>query len=159
MNKPPPPQGWARVGAVIAGWAGLWVVLGLYSVPAAVIGPQIDHGSYCESDDHPGSCPDLLPALLYSLTAIAGGSCAAVAGLQLRRGQPGAPSRSAGVLTVWAVGMLALGVWAAREDTGTRLSAPGRALLVTAVINAAACTLFTLLVLRTAHGERHQITA
>jgi len=125
-------------------WGALWIAVGLYSLPAGVIAPGMDHGSYCESDDHPDACPDLLPALLYSLTAVAGGSCSVAVAVRVRRSRPGARAPFVTVLSTWAVVLLALGVWAAREDDSTRLSAPGRELLMLAVVNLAVCLLLVV---------------
>ncbi len=156
------PRAWspARVaGSAMVVWAALWIAVGLYSLPAGVIAPGMDHGSYCESDDHPGPCPNLLPALLYSLTAVTGGSCSVVVAVRLRRSGPGARAPFVTVLSAWAVVLLALGVWAAREDDSTRLSAPGREFLVLAVVNLAVCVLLVVPVQCTGIAKRWQLRA
>ena len=156
------PRAWspARVAcSAMVVWAALWIAGGLYSLPAGVVAPGMDHGSYCESGDHPGPCPNLLPALLYSLTALAGGLCSVVVAVRARRSRPGARAPFVTVLSTWAVVLLALGVWAAREDDSTRLSAPGREFLVLAVVNLAVCLLLVVPVQYTGIAKRLRLRA
>lgn len=122
-------------------WTVLAVAFGLLNLVLVAIVADEQGAGYCESVDHPGPCPNLVPWFLCGLTATAGGSWCLGACVGFRRRRPDARRRLVMALLTWAGALLALGVWAAVVDDSSRLSGPGGALVVLAAVNAGMCAL------------------
>lgn len=118
----------ALAWSVIAGVLCL-LFLPLFAVLAA------DHGTYCESIDHPSECADYTPWVVYALAGVAGGVWGTIASVRVQR----QPSRSRSSLTdallVWAGAWFGIWLWGVSGDASGR-GGPGSGFLMLLLIHA-----------------------